>query len=527
MPRLLIILLLLNGLFIALRLPDAGAFPWFAVESAALVGAYVLLRDTVATRALAWVLGIGYGLLTLCSVADVLIRESFGRPLNLYLDAGLVDKAFNLVSTNLGGLAAVLAGLFAIAWVAGAAWLVRSLLLAARRAATSSRQGWAIAGLSAAGLGLMLFSQAPVTAGGGEFVARQVSLAQHTAATTRDFDQAVRRSGAGAVALPGLGSEDVLLGFIESYGISALSDPRYRDRLSHRLAVMEQALYQAGLHVVTGRLRSPVQGGQSWLARATVLSGLWVDSQLDYEILLASDYTTLVDDFRQTGHDTVAVMPAITQAWPEGKQLRYGRVYGAAQMDYAGPSLNWVTMPDQYTWSWFEHRVRAKAEKPLFAEMALISSHAPWVPILPVLDDWQSIGQGEVFERWRDAGEAPASLWQDPARVRQHYIRSIDYALEVVTGYAVRNIDARTLLVVLGDHQAAPLVTGENASRDVPVHIIARDPALLAPFTGEGGPAGSGLPGFQRGTRPAMTPDAVGMDQLRPFLHRHFQRRYR
>ena len=35
------------------------------------------------------------------------------------------------------------------------------------------------------------------------------------------------------------------------------------------------------------------------------------------------------------------------------------------------------------------------------------------------------------------------------------------------------------VLVVLGDHQPAPLVTGEGASRDVPVHLIAADPAIL------------------------------------------------
>jgi hypothetical protein len=37
-------------------------------------------------------------------------------------------------------------------------------------------------------------------------------------------------------------------------------------------------------------------------------------------------------------------------------------------------------------------------------------------------------------------------------------------------------------MIVVGDHQPAPLITGEGASRDVPIHVIAGNPALLEPF---------------------------------------------
>ena len=50
--------------------------------------------------------------------------------------------------------------------------------------------------------------------------------------------------------------------------------------------------------------------------------------------------------------------------------------------------------------------------------------------------------------------------------------------------------DERTLLIVVGDHQPAPLITGEDAGRDVPIHVIAGDPALLEPFRDWGLAAG-------------------------------------
>jgi hypothetical protein len=139
------------------------------------------------------------------------------------------------------------------------------------------------------------------------------------------------------------------------------------------------------------------------------------------------------------------------------------------------------------------------------------------VPVLPVLEDWPSIGRGEVFEPWRGAGETPASLWQDPERVRSQYARAVAYSIDVVAGYIENRMDQRTLLVLLGDHQPAPVVTGEGASRDVPVHLISARPALVESFVGADG----GLEGFRSGVWPGSEP-GLAMDAFRPFLHRHF-----
>jgi hypothetical protein len=46
--------------------------------------------------------------------------------------------------------------------------------------------------------------------------------------------------------------------------------------------------------------------------------------------------------------------------------------------------------------------------------------------------------------------------------------------------------DDNTVLVVLGDHQPAAFVAGEGAGMDVPITIIARDPAVLDRIAGWG-----------------------------------------
>lgn len=525
MYRLLVTLSLVNVLILVLQLPDVPHMQWLTVEAFIVTGLFCLIPPGPGRRLAGYGAGALFGLLALAAVADALVRQALGRALNLYLDASLLAAGHELLQTNLGyGLAFLAVALGALAIMALVV-LVGRLLDRARPLRSATRLQALT--LMAVGVGLALLAAAGVPGIGApaaSWMANQANLALCTAKATDTFRIRMADPGRNATggSLDGLAGRDVILGFVESYGISILTDARYSTVMDGRLATMAQSLEAAGLHVVTGRLRSPVQGGQSWLAHGTLLSGQWVDSQLDYEILLASDFPTLVDDFNATGHRTVAVMPAITRAWPEGGQFGYDEIYDATSMDYQGPALNWVTMPDQYTWSWFQSRVREKADTPLFAELALISSHAPWVPVLPVLG-WDRIGDGAVFEQWVDAGEAPVDLWRDHDRVREHYGRAVDYALNVVTGYATRHLDESTLLIVLGDHQPAPMITGAGASRDVPVHLISGDQALLESFlppTLSGGH--DGLPTFRQGTRPEMTGEALTMAEFRPFLHRRF-----
>ncbi|MDX1799930.1 MAG: sulfatase-like hydrolase/transferase [Marinobacter sp.] len=531
MKRFVVSAVLLNVLLVALSLPAYPHVPLIAAEAVLLAGVCLWLPAGRPGTAVRLALGLVYVLLAVASAADALIRESLARPLNLYLDAGLASTILNQFTANLGPIMTVLATLMLMALVLALsalfAWLLKGLAQAPQRPRFLAP---ALVLLAVVATMLPSGLQPPgVASTAWAFGVHQVQLAEASAAASRDFNeqlaQRYRNGQDRAVPLVGLRDDDVVLAFIESYGMTNLLDDRYRPLIDARLTTMQQALDATGLHVVSGRLRAPVQGGQSWLAHATLLSGLWVNSQLDFDTLLASRRTTLIDDFKAAGHRTVAVMPAITGPWPEGNQLGYDEIHDAAHMNYQGPPLNWVTMPDQYTWTWFDRAIRQTTDTPVFAELALISSHAPWVPILPVLDDWQSIGDGQVFEPWRNSGEAPVSLWKDYDRVRDHYVRAIDYALNVVTGYATRHVDSHTLLIVLGDHQPAPLVTGDGATRDVPVHIISGDPQLLKPFTGDGTPAMPGLPSFRDGIFPERSTDGIRMDRFRGFLQQAFAAR--
>ena len=518
-------LLVLNALCLAPSLALPGASPLLSLEALVLWALLCSRNRTQPWQGFTLLLGVAYGVLAFLVMVDALVRESLGRGLNVYLELGLLSAGWNLLATNLGGLLAAAALLLLVLLLAAIGWLFRHVLHRVARHADRRLAWplWLVSGLAIAG-SVTPWVGSPALA----FVANQVSLVSHTHQAREAFARELRgRSVSGdhdaslslptplPAPLPALADRDVILGFIESYGISAITDRPYRSVVGSSLDRMADQLAAAGLTVATGRLRSPIQGGQSWLGHTSVLSGHMIGNQLAYETLLSSGFSTLIDDFRRTGHVTLAVMPAITRAWPEGRLLGYDRIYDHDDRGYHGLPFNWVTMPDQYTWYRFE-AIRRSIREPVFAELALISSHAPWVPILPVIDDWTTLGRGEVFQRWAGMGEAPVSLWRDADRVREHYGRAIAYALDTAGGFASRYLGERALMILMGDHQPAPLITGEDASRDVVVHVISADPALVAPFV-------SGrLPAFRYGTRPELATPGAPMSRFRSFLHARF-----
>ena len=142
----------------------------------------------------------------------------------------------------------------------------------------------------------------------------------------------------------------------------------------------------------------------------------------------------------------------------------------------------------------------------------LISSHAPWVPV-PRLLDWDRLGDGRVFDAMAMAGDPPEVVWRDPARVRQQYREALDYSLNTVMDYALRHAADPPLLIVLGDHQAAPAIALDDRRESV-LHLIG--PAPLVDRA-----AGWGL---ACGLIPPGSGEALPMDRLRDLILGSFGR---
>ena len=305
------------------------------------------------------------------------------------------------------------------------------------------------------------------------------------------------RATPGDRLLTGLRGKDVLLVFVESYGRVAVQGSSFSPRIG---AVLDQGTAQlraAGFSSRSAFLTSPTFGGLSWLAHSTLQAGVRIDTQRGYDQLVHSDRLTLSQAFKRAGWRAVGAMPANKRAWPEGSTFyRFDKIYDRRNVGYRGPGFGLPPMPDQYVLEALHRRELARRHRPaLFAEVDLLSSHAPWTRI-PRLIPWDDVGDGSIFDRLPARGVTRASR----PEARAAYARSIEYTLSTVLSFVRRYGDDDLVLVVLGDHQPATIVTGQGAGHDVPISVIAHDPRGAGPDRRMGlagrhaaGPAGAGL----------------------------------
>jgi hypothetical protein len=280
--------------------------------------------------------------------------------------------------------------------------------------------------------------------------------------------------------LTGLRGDDVMVTFIESYGRVAIEDPQISPGVDAVLADGEQKLRAAGYGARTAFLTSPTFGGGSWLAHATLLSGLWINNQRRYANLVASDRFTLNGAFKRAGWRTAGTEPAVTKSWPEAAFFQYDDLFTADTLEYKGPLFNFSSVPDQFNLATFHRHERAAPDHPpVFGEVVLLSSHVPWTP-LPEMVDWDQLGDGsKIYKDMNKKSPSAEDIANDRNRVKAQYMKSVQYSLSALLSYVERYGGTRLVLVFLGDHQPAPVVAGEGASRDVPVTVVAHDPAVL------------------------------------------------
>ncbi|WP_425535571.1 sulfatase-like hydrolase/transferase [Streptomyces aureus] len=435
--------------------------------------------------------GLVLGALTVLNILDIGFNEYLGRGFNVVLDWSLFSDAQAYLQDTFGhggalGIAALAVALVIAVLTLMTLSVVRLGNLVARNTATATRAtlALAMAWVTCATLGLQ-YTGVPIAS---EHVALVVQeRAARVRQTLRDEAAFARISKKDDFAntppdqmLTDLRGKDMIITFIESYGRSAIEDPLMAPRVDATLTAENKKLKQAGFAAKSGWLTSATYGGSSWLGHSTFLSGLWINNQQRYRTVTAGDHLTLVSAFKRTGdYDTVGVMPGIQKGWPEQKFYGIDKLYDAFHLGYKGPKFSWSTMPDQYALAAYERLVHSKKhDKPLMSTIILTSSHQPWAPIPKTVPEDQ-VGDGSVYDAIEKAGKRPADIITSSPKSKVEYGKAISYSVTSLIDYLVKYGKKNTVLIYLGDHQPIARVSGDHASRDVPVSIVAKDPKVL------------------------------------------------
>ena len=489
--------------WLALTLPnrledmEPGAFVRLPVEAIVYL-AIVLALPThfIRTRrVLAIVAGVVLGLTAVFTVLDIGFLAALNRPFDPLIDwsytGSLVETVRGSAEGALGIVLLVLAGLLIVAllvllplsvlritkvvsWhrdpairvvaVLASLWLVSSLLdLRTETGSVASRKASA-------------------------YVYGQVSRVPSELRDQDEFARAAEtdpmRSVPASDLLTGLRGKDFLLVFVESFGRVAVERSSFAPGVNEVLDSGTRQLERSGFASRSAFLTSPTFGAVSWLAHSTLQSGLWVDSQQRYDQLVTSPRLTLSSLFGRAGWRTVADVPANTRDWPQGAFYDFDHVYDSRNVGYQGPRFGYPTMPDQYTLDAFHRLELAPTSRgPVMAEIDLITSHAPWSRT-PRMIPPSEVGDGSAYDGMPAQLPSETDIWPSPERVRAAYGHSIEYSLKALMSFLTTYGDKDLVVVMLGDHQPATIVSGEDAGHDVPITMIARDAAVLDRISG-------------------------------------------
>jgi hypothetical protein len=442
------------------------------------------------------ILGAGLGWLLIQKSLDMGWFNTLARPFDVILDWELFDDTFNFIRDSYGAagawgvaIGAIALGAAVIALMIWAVLRLAALITEHRRRSALTAAGIASAWMLSLALGLQLIPAVPVAARTSVTYAWDRAWQAKTGiANEAAFAEEVKTDPYKDVPadqiLTALRGKDVMITFVESYGRNAVEAPSLAAGTTAVLEDGDAKLKAAGFSARSGWLTSATYGGNSWLAHSTLLSGLWINNQSRYRNLTASDRLTISSAMQKAGWDTVSVMPGATRAFPEGKFYGYNRIWDSRNLSYQGPRFSWSQMPDQYTLKQFtEVEYNKPGRKPLMVEMPLISSHTPWAPI-PTFLDWDQVGDGSVYNAIAADGAQKADIWSSAAKVRREYGKSIRYTLTTLISWIEKYGNDNLVLVFLGDHQPSSVVTGDNASHDVPITVVAKDPAVLDRIAG-------------------------------------------
>lgn len=461
-------------------------------------------------RPAALMAGVALGMLTVIRLLDIGFRSTLGRPFNPVSDWAYSASFIDLLGGSLGRVAAVAIGAALAAAIVGLLVAVplavrRLTRLAGRDRSVTYRFVGSLAAiwLVAAAVGVQVAPGTPLAAADAADLAyREVSSIRANLADRRAFQGELAAPAPVAhterTPLVGLQGKDVLFVFVESYGRVAVESPQIAPGVTAVLDDGSTRLAAAGFTARSAFLTSPTFGGISWLAHSTLESGLWVDSQQRYDQLMGSGRPTLLSRFGAAGWRTVLDVPANQHDWPEATTFyRADQVYDSRNVGYAGPAFGFATIPDQYTLAFFQRTELAPSDRaPVMAEIDLQTSHTPWVPV-PSPMDWADVGDGTGYAGQPEQSAAVDDVWADPSSVRGAYGKTVEYSLTALISFVLTYGNDNLVVVALGDHQPAPIVSGDGAGHDVPVMIISRDPEVAAATAGWG---------WQPGLHPA--PDA-------------------
>ncbi len=277
--------------------------------------------------------------------------------------------------------------------------------------------------------------------------------------------------------------------FMESYGAVAFHSI-HGERHKAFLTTVDSELKSKGWSSASTYSKAPIVGGRSWLSFTSALSGIHIESQIQFNHLLEyySDYPHLVRWLKHQGYQTfrMKTMSNVKQSTPRLYRLSeeyFDFDYWMKHEDitYKGYKYDeyYGGIPDQYAMYQFYEDHSERLEQPYFLFFITMSTHIPWHPPAPILEDWKELN------KLKDKPDDFDLQYAQPKIDRYH--ATIEYSWSVMQKFVLDNLqqDSTCIFIVIGDHQPPKLdylLEGKKDPFTVPVHILSQDTAIINAF---------------------------------------------
>ncbi len=318
------------------------------------------------------------------------------------------------------------------------------------------------------------------------------------------FEQEAEQPG------PAVRKPDIHLFIVESYGMTVFTNEHHRERILPFLKEQGRLLADKQFGIASSAYLSTTFGGTSWLADATILSGIKIDTQEKYKRVIEASSRNIIHRLKEKGYATVLSAPGTSYMTEKYIGFySYDHLFMFDDFGYEGPYFTYGTMPDQY------HLYRVQRDllsglggkaltgeaPPLFVEYILCSSHVPWNYIPPYIESWEGFDNGKLyFDRSRNSWYD--NSWVSGSELFEGYDHSIRYTLETVAGFITTYLDPEDIAVIIGDHQPKFPVSERGSDFSVPVHIVSGDEDIIGGFLERG--YGPGLIPPEQESRPSL-----------------------
>ncbi len=258
---------------------------------------------------------------------------------------------------------------------------------------------------------------------------------------------------------------NIYIFFIESYGLSTL---RIDKNVSNFLQNLPQELNNRHQKYFSGILESPVFGGQSWMAYASLNCGLHVDNQLKFKSIFRSQVKCLPEILKNYGYFSIEIKPGTKQPLlkEEIEKYKFDKSIIAKDLDYHSIPIGWGAIPDEYSLArFFLDLLPSFPKKPKLIEFFLVSSHTPWEYEIPIL----GIEKKLINDFGRSYNSIELKKIEDTDLA---YTRSILYDLKLIKTVIQKFTTRDDIIIILGDHPPNNIVSNFYNLNLVPIHVI-------------------------------------------------------